>query len=137
VESTAKIRNVTLLNVGLYDEVQKVKFKNSIWGSSHICEKNDFIDGSLDFEDKLVIKGDILNLEPTFIKMDIEGAEFKALRGLEKTIKANHPKLAICAYHKPADLWMIPLYIKEFGVNYKFFLRHHSYTDSETVCYAI
>lgn len=68
--------------------------------------------------------------------MDIEGAEIKALNGLEKTIKLCQPQLAICAYHMPEDLWMVPLYIKNIDQGYKIYLRHHSYTDSETVCYA-
>lgn len=136
VKSAAMHKNVAFLNVGLYDETGKVRFRNCVWGSSHVCEADDATGDSLDYEEKLVIKGDVLNLEPTFIKMDIEGAELKALSGLEKTIKSNHPQLAICAYHKPEDLWLVPLNIKKIDCDYKIFLRHHSYTDSETVCYA-
>ncbi len=69
--------------------------------------------------------------------MDIEGAEFDALKGAEKTIKKYKPKLAICVYHNPLDIVNIPLYIKELVPEYKIFLRHYSESSSETVCYAI
>lgn len=68
--------------------------------------------------------------------MDIEGAEMDALRGMEKLMKRDRPKLAICVYHKPEDFWEIPLYIKSVVPEYTFILRHHSHDASETVLYA-
>jgi hypothetical protein len=68
--------------------------------------------------------------------MDIEGSEMNALRGAENIIIQHRPKLAICVYHKPADLWEIPLYLKELVSDYKLHLRHHSDFLNETVCYA-
>ena len=73
----------------------------------------------------------------TFIKMDVEGAEVGALKGAAQTIKQHRPKMAICVYHKPADLWEIPLFIKSMVPEYKLYLRHHSGSVSETVCYAV
>lgn len=73
----------------------------------------------------------------TYIKMDVEGSEMAALRGAEKIIKAKKPKLAICLYHKPADLWEIPLYIKSLVPEYKIYIRHHTDLLNETVCYAM
>lgn len=73
----------------------------------------------------------------SFIKMDIEGAELEALRGAEKTIIKNKPKLAICIYHKPEDVLDIPLYLSEIVPEYKFYIRHYSYAFAETVLYAI
>ena len=136
VANAGKYENITFFNTGLYDETQKVRFKNAELGSSHIWNWCDDGLGTSEYQDKCVLKGDVLNLEPTFIKMDIEGAEIKALSGLEKTIKTNHPQLAICAYHMPDDIWKIPSHIKKMDDNYKIYFRHHSYTDSETVCYA-
>lgn len=74
---------------------------------------------------------------PTFIKMDIEGAEIDALLGARKIIKKYKPKLAICVYHHPNDLWEIPLLIKRLNPKYKLYLRHYSRELCETVCYAI
>lgn len=73
----------------------------------------------------------------TMIKMDIEGAELESLRGARKTIQRDHPKLAICIYHKPEDMTEIPLYIKELVPEYKLYVRHHSNYARETVLYAV
>src|SRR5262249_47681001 len=51
------------------------------------------------------------DIRPTFIKMDIEGAEPAALRGSRETIVKHRPILAICAYHEQNHLWKIPLMI--------------------------
>ena len=45
--------------------------------------------------------------------MDIEGAEYEALLGARGTISKYRPGLAISLYHRPADLWQIPLLINE------------------------
>lgn len=70
-----------------------------------------------------------------YIKMDIEGSETDALTGAHETIARFRPKLAICLYHNPADLWSIPLEIKRRYPFYRLFLDHHSLHDEETVLY--
>ncbi len=75
--------------------------------------------------------------EVTFIKMDIEGAEMEALRGAEKTITRQKPRLAISVYHKMEDIWIIPQTILQYNPNYRFYLRHYSFSDYDTVLYAI
>jgi FkbM family methyltransferase len=72
-----------------------------------------------------------------FIKMDIEGAELKALHGAEKTIRAHRPKLAISIYHKMSDFTTIPRWLYSLGLVYDFFLDHHTIYENETVLFAI
>lgn len=74
---------------------------------------------------------------PTLIKMDIEGAEIDALNGAKRIINKFKPKLTICVYHNPADLWEIPLLMKKLNPKYKLYLRHYSDELCETVCYAL
>ena len=69
--------------------------------------------------------------------MDIEGSELAALRGARQCILENKPKLAVCLYHKPQDMWEIPLMIKEMLPEYKIYIRHHTDLLNETVCYAV
>lgn len=72
----------------------------------------------------------------TFIKMDIEGSELEALRGAVNVIKRDKPRLAICIYHKPEDMYEIPFWIKETVPEYKLYIRHHTDGILETVLYA-
>lgn len=71
-----------------------------------------------------------------FIKMDIEGSEAAALRGASKTIRKYRPKLAICVYHKPDDLCVIPQLIKSMVPEYKLYLDHFTMNSTETVLFA-
>lgn len=75
--------------------------------------------------------------QATFIKMDIEGAELKALKGAAGTIKRDKPKLAVCVYHKREDLITIPQYIKSLAGGYQLYLRAHFPYASEVVLYAV
>lgn len=63
----------------------------------------------------------------SLIKMDIEGAELKALCGCEKTIKRCKPKLYICAYHRNEDMFALPQKIWELNKDYKIYFRHSAY----------
>ena len=81
---------------------------------------------------------DVLQGAPcTLLKMDIEGAEYRALLGAAKTIEEHRPKLAICVYHSLEDYVRIPELLMERYPFYRFFLRQHSATSGETVLYAL
>lgn len=71
-----------------------------------------------------------------FIKMDIEGAEISAIMGAKESIERFLPKLAIAIYHKPDDLWKIPLLIKSIYPYYSFYIKHNSRSSLETVLLA-
>ncbi|QDR81952.1 FkbM family methyltransferase [Sporomusa termitida] len=138
-DSLLKIHDITLENLGLWCCDSELPFGEGADSASSFVTEYYEKSGlqpvtSLDkyFEGK---PNDEL---PTFIKMDIEGAEYEALLGAKGTIQKVHPKLAICVYHKTEHFWMIPELIKEFDSSYTFFLRHYSPDDvREYVLYAI
>ena len=71
--------------------------------------------------------------------MDIEGSEKFALEGSKRLIE-NNSVLAVSVYHLAEDIWKIPLIIMNLNPNYKFykfFLRHYSDINTETVLYCI
>jgi FkbM family methyltransferase len=72
---------------------------------------------------------------PTFLKMDIEGAEPDALRGARTTMSRYAPTLAICLYHRREHLWQVPKIILEANPAYRLTLRRHSDESWETICY--
>lgn len=74
--------------------------------------------------------------EVTFIKVDIEGMEMDFLKGAQKTIKKYKPKIAICVYHYPSDLYEVAEYIKELVPEYKFKIRQHAPIFGDFVLYA-
>lgn len=76
------------------------------------------------------------DLVPTYIKMDIEGAEEAALRGAAETIRNHRPILAICIYHLQTDLYRIPTLLASLCPDYTLFLRRQA-RDSDLVCFAI
>ncbi len=104
-------------------------------GLSYICSENN----NVNYEKVVVGKLDTVlkNERVTFIKMDIEGAEFEALRGAEEIISVQRPKLAISIYHKPEDIVELINLIMSYNDKYRFYLRHHSIVSWDTVLYAI
>ncbi len=78
----------------------------------------------------------VQGFQPTFISMDVEGAELEALKGASKTIRESHPDLGICVYHSPSHLWEIPLLLAEINATYRFYLRNYTSFCYETVLYA-
>jgi FkbM family methyltransferase len=76
-------------------------------------------------------------LTPTYIKMDIEGAEPEALAGGSELLRRHQPVLAICTYHRSEHLWQIPNLIRSIAPEYHVFLRRYAEECWEGVCYAI
>jgi FkbM family methyltransferase len=55
----------------------------------------------------------------TFIKMDIEGAEPNALTGAKETLKKDHPRMALSAYHQPDHPKRLPELVQQAWSGYK------------------
>lgn len=71
----------------------------------------------------------------TFIKADIEGSELAMIKGAERLILSNKPKLAISIYHRPEDMFEIAEYIHSLVPEYKMAIRHHAPNMVDTVLY--
>lgn len=67
------------------------------------------------------------NKNITYLKMDVEGAEYEAFCGAEKTLKTQKPKLNIALYHKSEDIFLLPLKIASINPEYRFYIRKHPY----------
>lgn len=78
----------------------------------------------------------VATMSPTFIKMDIEGAEPRALAGATHIMQHHKPQLAVCLYHDRRHLWEIPLQIAQTQPEYSLALRRYADECWELVCYA-
>lgn len=128
------LHSVDIINKGLWsaEAVLKISQKGTCATISDSGEGTPIEVTTLDHIQKL------LNIPCTLLKMDIEGAELKALYGGEWMIRNDKPKLAINVCHRPEDLLTIPQLIISFNPNYKLYLRHHSPEfAAEMVLYAI
>lgn len=85
--------------------------------------------------DSLIERGEI-PFAPNFIKMDIEGAEAKALQGALHTLRSHRPALALSADHQPADLWALADWLESLELGYRFYLRSHGHNGFDLVLYA-
>lgn len=129
-EITKGICSIELIKKGVWDRTEVLRFDAERGSMSGVSD-----DGKISIEvDRL--DNYLQDQKITFIKMNIEGSELKALIGAEKTIKSNDPKLAISVYHKPEDLVEIPKLIQAYNAKYKFALRTHSMGSGLTVLYA-
>lgn len=126
-------KNVTLTKKGLWSHEAELRFQGNLSASSKLSKAGD--------ESALVTNLDLFfnseDKRPTLIKLDIEGAEKEALVGAKNIIQQNKPKLAICAYHKPEDVYDLPELLTEYNAEYDFSLRHYSTTLLDTVLYAV
>ena len=69
--------------------------------------------------------------------MDIEGSETDALLGAQNLLSKNSPIVAVSIYHRPSDLWEIPLMLTELMPASSVYIRHYTREIDDTVCYAV
>lgn len=124
--------NVTVIKRAAYDQDIRLTFN----------EKHGTGDSCIDENGKTSVFATSLDQmisEPvSFIKMDIEGSERKALMGARRHIAQDTPKMAICVYHLKDDFWKIPQLLLSINSNYDIIFRQHRPdVFSETVMYAI
>lgn len=116
-------------NLGVGDKSDRVNYYQNQY-SSAITKKGE------KYAEIVSLDENLKDVGFTYIKMDIEGAELKALEGAKEHILRDTPKCAICIYHKFSDLWEIPLWIKNIVPEYKIAIRQHSKSYNDTLCYA-
>lgn len=129
------LEHCELFPYGISDKNGTVSFMANGHESARIVEKSDNTEG-LQTIDVIYLDDFLKNERVTFIKMDIEGAEYDALKGSARIIKEQKPRLAISAYHSPDHIIEIPTLLLSLRPDYKFFLRHYSMLANEIVLYA-
>ena len=126
--------NAVAINAGCWSEETTLWFGGKGNASSRIEDEGDTEVNVVAVDD--VVKDD----KVAFVKLDVEGSELQALKGMQKIIKRDMPILAISAYHRQEDLITLPQFVSKSETEherYQLFLRHHGCTTPELVLYAI
>lgn len=130
LKKLSRFSNIELFNKATYCVNTKLKFQTDKGSENRLKDDGDTLVEAVSLDN-------IIDEMITYIKMDVEGAEFETVLGAEKLIKKFRPKLAICVYHKQEDFWRIPKKILEFNPTYKIYLRHYTEGLLETIMYFI
>lgn len=122
--------NITLYNIGLSD----VEEEMGVIGEGEMA----CLGSNSEQRVQTRLLDDVLMDEPIgFIKMDVEGYEEHVLRGAEEIIRSQHPVMAVSVYHKKSDIWRLPELLLEYNSDYRFYMRHYSAANGDTVLYAV
>ena len=131
VNNTVSYKNIHNINAGVGEFEEQLLFEGNRGGHSSFSNAIGNMKASIVPLDKLI------NEQPTFIKMDIEGFELRALLGAKEILQSLKPKLAICLYHKPCDIIELPKYILSQRRDYKLYIRLYRDFGHDLVCYCI
>ncbi len=85
--------------------------------------------------DSLVAEGLVKACD--YVKLDIEGGEPVALKGMGQTLKRFRPKLSIAIYHEPEHFFDIPEGLMRLLPDYRWYVRQYSCGRFETLLYGV
>lgn len=71
----------------------------------------------------------LYNIHPRFLKLDVEGMEYKTISGSRETISKYKPILCISIYHTPVDFLKIKPLIESWNLGYTFHIENHNPFD--------
>jgi FkbM family methyltransferase len=102
------------------DDVLKMQIDRDNSAEDSFFRKFDggqFVEVPLTTIDKMVAELGLPKVD--FIKMDIEGAEQRAIAGAKNTIAKFKPRMALCIYHVEDDPTMVPKRVHDAFADYK------------------
>lgn len=115
-------QNVHPFCIGAWNEADTLFFKGGKGGRNSMLSKTGTKQVSVDSVDHVVNGAPV-----TLLKLDVEGAETRALQGAAHTIRTHRPRIIAAAYHKNGDLFEIPETVLSICDEYDVYLRHHPY----------
>jgi len=128
--SLAHLRDVHFVEKGLFSSNDRLRFDASAGLACSLSPNGETVIDVVRLDDEV--------MDPiTFVKLDIEGAEFDAIQGTAEHIKTDTPTLAVCIYHDQRDFWRIPQAVLAINDRYDVYVRHYTESIRETVMFFI
>ncbi|WP_051685583.1 FkbM family methyltransferase [Clostridium sp. KNHs205] len=132
------LRNCSIYPYGLSDKTKSVSFIANGNEDARIIRLGENIlkNDKIETIDCVALDELLSGEEITFIKMDIEGAEYDAIVGATKIITEQKPRLAVSVYHNAKHFIEIPRLLLELRPDYRIWMRQYSLLSNETILYA-
>ncbi len=121
VEHTKHLPKILTYNKGIWSDNTQLPFDFNSGRNSTLSDTSNSV------VDVVSLDNVLKNKKITYIKMDIEGAEYEGIIGAKNILATQKPKLNIALYHRSEDIFKLPLLINKINKNYKMYLRHHPY----------
>lgn len=129
IENNIPEDKVKIINKGISDEIRSIKSEGVEKSFSRIVEGSEGQTvqlTTLDFEAK------DLHMKVGLIKGDIEGFEYKAIKGAMNLIREHRPVLSISLYHNTESLFGIPKLLFSLK-NYQFEMLSATFENDATL----
>jgi FkbM family methyltransferase len=130
LREAASALDAALFPCGVWDRMAQLRF-SSDGSAGHLTPEGSVVVQVVSLDEALP------TFRPDFLKMDIEGAEPRALDGARGMIARSRPRLAVSTYHAPEHLFSLLLQVEAWDLGYRYALRSHAHNSFETVLYAI
>ncbi len=127
----AELNFVTLWQFGAYNKNTTLTFNNKAGRNSAIADSG--------VETRVACVDSVLcGMSASYVKADVEGADYETLEGMKNTLATFKPKLNFSAYHRFEDIFRLCLLINKINPEYKIYMRHHPYIPAwDTNLYCI
>ena len=124
---------VVALQVGAWDETTTLRF---VGKEMHI-DNQIAADGekriAVEPIDALLAR---LNVRVSLLKLDINGAEYRALCGASETIRRDRPRIAV-RLHTREDLFRVPILLNRLLPEARLYVRQRNFMSMMAVLYAV
>jgi FkbM family methyltransferase len=136
VKNTHAVKEISYHRLGVWSHSDLLRFQSS--GKAFSTTASGIAEWG-DIEIEVVSLDHLLGGKVvTLIKMDPPGSIIeKALKGAENTISRYKPRLVLNAYDRLEDIFEVPYLLNSLWPDYKLYLRHVSWTISETDLFAL
>ena len=129
LKDTFRIKNIHFKNDALSNKNEIATFQDGLGYASKLNKSGNKKVRSITIDS-------LSDINPTIIKLHIEGDEFNSLTGAKKTIDKNRPIIMVLADHNSDGLCKIAEYLGRLE-SYTLYFYLHDYCGNSAVYYAI
>ncbi len=130
---TLGLAKVLPLPIGAWDERTTLRFTTKEMHIDNQITEDGLQQIEVDTIDAIVSR---VGCPVSLIKLDINGAEYRALAGARETIRKHRPRIVV-RLHAKEDFFRLPLLLNETAPDMKLYLRQRNFMSMMVVLYGV